>query len=113
MAGRIGSRAETARRWRDRLARWRKSGHSISEFCRRENLSPPSFFQWKKRLASESGVGAKSQHVGTPAFIPVEVVSKPASSSRVEIQLGDVLLRVPSNMDEQSLRAVREEAARC
>lgn len=36
--------------WRERLSRWRDSGLSIVEFCRREEISQASFFAWRKRL---------------------------------------------------------------
>ena len=36
--------------WRQRLKRQRKSGLSISEFCRREDLSPHTFHSWRRKL---------------------------------------------------------------
>jgi hypothetical protein len=45
-----------ATRWRERISRWRQSGLSIAEFCRREQISQPSFFAWRKRLASRVAV---------------------------------------------------------
>jgi hypothetical protein len=41
-----------AARWRERLGRWRQSGLSIAEFCRREEISQASFFAWRKRLSN-------------------------------------------------------------
>jgi hypothetical protein len=41
-----------ARQWRERLSRWRDSGLSIVEFCRREEISQASFFAWRKRLSN-------------------------------------------------------------
>lgn len=38
--------------WRERLSRWRDSGLSIVEFCRREEISQSSFFDWRKRLSN-------------------------------------------------------------
>ncbi len=48
--GRAAS-AALATRWQERIRRWRRSGLSIAEFCRRERISQPSFFAWRKRLA--------------------------------------------------------------
>lgn len=73
------SGAEAA--WRDRLGRYEKSGLTVVEFCRREGVSGPSFYQWRKRLRAEK----RSQRQGrrespTPAeakqasrFVPVSV----------------------------------------
>jgi hypothetical protein len=48
--------AALAARWQERIGRWRSSGLSISEFCRREEISQPSFFGWRKRLAGRHAV---------------------------------------------------------
>jgi transposase len=113
----LGTRAETAERWRDRLARWRRSGCSISEFCRSEKLTQAAFFNWKKRLAASSRSAPTHSKNGTPAFLPVQVISDSLHSMCMEIRLGDFLLRVPTTIEERSLRQairiVREEAAEC
>jgi transposase-like protein len=36
--------------WRQRIDRQRVSGLSIAEFCRRERLSPPGFYVWRRKL---------------------------------------------------------------
>jgi hypothetical protein len=36
--------------WRDRLARQATSGLTVAEFCRREGVSVPSWYHWRKRL---------------------------------------------------------------
>lgn len=43
-------------KWRERISRWRRSGLSITEFCQREQISQPSFFAWRKRLAGQRAV---------------------------------------------------------
>jgi hypothetical protein len=59
--------------WLDRLRRFRRSNLSVSEFCRREKVSVPSYYHWRRELAkatSEVGAGAE------PAtFIPVRIAS--------------------------------------
>lgn len=37
--------------WRARLRRYEQTGLTVSEFCRREGLSAPSFYAWRRRLA--------------------------------------------------------------
>ena len=46
------SNGALAAEWRRRLARWRRSKLSIVAFCRQEQVSQPSFFQWRRRLAA-------------------------------------------------------------
>ena len=45
--------------WRERLRRYGGSRLTVAEFCRREQVSVPSFYQWRRRLA-ESERGAES-----------------------------------------------------
>jgi hypothetical protein len=41
-------------KWRERIERWKQSKLTVTEFCRQEQVSQPSFFQWRKRLRDES-----------------------------------------------------------
>jgi transposase len=102
-------------RWRDRLTRWRESGLSVSEFCWREGVSPPSFYQWRKRLRRAPHSG--SRRARAPVFVPVEVVGSagepaPLASGGSEGALVEVVMprgvrvRIGSQVDESRLRSV-------
>jgi len=45
-------------RWRERLERQRRSGLSITEFCRKEGVSAVTFHTWKRKLRGEAVVGS-------------------------------------------------------
>lgn len=66
-----GAHAGKRSEWLDRLRRFRRSNLSVIEFCRREKVSVPSYYQWRRKLADAmSEVDAGEQ----PAtFIPVQV----------------------------------------
>ncbi len=49
MAGSLDSRK--VREWQRRMARFQEAQQSVAEFCRKEGVSAPSFYQWRKRLA--------------------------------------------------------------
>ena len=65
--------------WAERLARQQRSEWSIAEFCRRERISPPSFYSWRKRLGK----------VERALFVPVEL------SRAVEPSAGGVQIELP------------------
>ncbi len=68
-SARVRKRSE----WLDRLRRFRRSKLSVSEFCRREQVSVPSYYQWRRKLAeATSEAGAEGKPV---TFIPVQVAS--------------------------------------
>jgi hypothetical protein len=84
--------------WSERLARFRQSNQSVVAFCRSEGFSQPSFYQWKKKLAS-TGDSARSLGtlVATSSFKEVKLrsVIHTATTIRlgdeIEIQLGNDL----------------------
>jgi hypothetical protein len=99
--------------WRAAIARQRASGLSVRAFCRRENLSEPSFYAWRKRLATDRG-GSR-----TTAFAAVRVVDDSKQPNVlsgddrgpcehcVEIVLVDgVRVRVPPGVDRRMLADV-------
>lgn len=76
--------------WRGVLARHRDSGLSIRAFCRRERLSEPSFYAWRRELArrnaerpARGASGRKRPGQTPPAFVPV-VVSNGLADDRTE-----------------------------
>lgn len=95
--------------WRDRLARFQESNLTISEFCRQEGVSGPSFYKWRKRLQDSDRTKvrrrrrkASHQIVGFEPFVPVNV----ASGMQAELEFPNgVRIRVPAT-DAQALRVV-------
>ncbi len=69
----MGARRERRpRRWWERhLERWKRSGLSQAEYCRRHGLASVSLSGWKRRVAVREGqAGRVSSRV---PFVPVEV----------------------------------------
>jgi len=104
--------------WRSRLARYRESGLTVVEFCRRESVSAPSFYQWKKRLAgprsSADGRQSAGESVscsgGTGPFVAVHLAA--AAMAEVEFPNG-VRIRVPATDTEALRAAVRAGCDHC
>lgn len=88
--GRVASK-RLAIEWRERIGRWRRSGLSIAEFTRREQVSQPSFYAWRRRL--RDGARARSAQ---PLFVPVEL-SAASSPCGVQIELpGGAVVTLPA-----------------
>lgn len=60
--------------WGERLRRYERAGLTVAEFCRREGVSAPSFYQWRRRLAEASPLAGSTRSSrgskldATPAF---------------------------------------------
>jgi hypothetical protein len=94
---RAGKKAEA---WRLRLQRFQSSGLSVSQFCAREQVSQPSFYQWRKRLQ------LAPTRPSAPTFLPVRLTQ----SAAVEIHLPNgARVSVPSG-NAEALRVAIEAA---
>jgi len=87
-----GARAQKRSQWRERFRRFARSKLSVSEFCRQERVSTPSFYQWRKKLADSSSNGRTRRSPAGASFVPVQVAT--ASELQVSFPNG-VRLTVP------------------
>ena len=96
-----------AEKWRERVQRQARSGLSIAAFCHREGISQPSFYQWRKRLATEP------RPAESPWFVPVQVAEAARAAEGVEIELpGGALVRLPAEADLELVCAAIQAAVR-
>ncbi|HUG92286.1 MAG TPA: transposase [Planctomycetaceae bacterium] len=70
-----GVNQQAQRRWRDRLRRFARSKVSVAEFCRREQVSEPSFYQWRKRLAAAADERPDALPPQPATFLPVQLTA--------------------------------------
>ncbi|HXJ03348.1 MAG TPA: transposase [Micropepsaceae bacterium] len=86
-------------------------GCSVSEVARRHDISPSLLFLWR-RQAAEATKNAESNVRGGSTFVPM-VVSGDAPAAPVvneacvvEVELGDVRIRIKGPVDRSVLREV-------
>ncbi len=90
------------REWQRRMGRFRKTRQSVAEFCRKEGVSVPSFYQWRSRLA-----GPPRPAEATPGFRSVRVVGSVDIAVRLP---GGTQLNLPTS-DPEVLRLVIDRLA--
>lgn len=108
--------ADKERFWQGCVSRWRSSGLSVREFCRREALSEPSFYSWRRELARREQNQAVPRRRSRPrlralqkpaTFVPVQIIAPPSTNSAVEIILPDGRrVRLRPGFDRLTLEAV-------
>lgn len=81
------------RRWRERIALWKRAGVTVSDFCAEQGVSVASFYAWKRELAIRDQPPTTTT---MPTFVPVRVA--PAATIEVVLKSG-VIVRVPMGAD--------------
>jgi len=94
-------RAERRAFWGLAVQTWRESGLSVAAFCRREGLSEPAFYAWRRRLAEKPSAPARKAK--TAVFVPLGLV---AVETPLEVVSGSAVVRVRRGFDPATLRAV-------
>ena len=100
--------AAKARAWRERIAQWRASGLGVRAFCTRHQLSEPSFYAWRRELASRAkGTSVRrkaTKRAARPTFAAVELIVPDSMSGAVEIRLRTgQILRADADVDAEHL----------
>lgn len=88
----MANRSIKIREWSSRLDRYRRSGMTLAQFCRDEQVSVPSFYYWRNRLTS---MHLESDEVA----IPDSTSSSTSGSScfRFTIHVGNVRIECQSD----------------
>ncbi|WP_437665496.1 IS66 family insertion sequence element accessory protein TnpA [Sorangium sp. So ce1182] len=103
---------ESTRIWRDRVARWHKSGHSARVFAEQEGVNAGTLYSWSRRLGMKrSEYRQRSEKATLPTLLPVVVAPAGATASSsgatLEIVFPDgAVVRVPPTFDEDTLARV-------
>jgi len=102
----MARRVDAAKRqaWHERLRRFGNTrGLTVAAFCRDEQVSVPSFYQWRKKLAAPKSARSLCSPTQAPrTFLPVRLVSSTSASSvpaTLEVRLPNgarVCLSAPS-----------------
>jgi hypothetical protein len=85
--------------WRDLITRWKTSGQTVAAFCTAHRVSQPSFYSWRRRLATRNSQPTPSASP-TATFASVRVVPDP--TAEVLLPTG-VVVRVPAGADPQAV----------
>lgn len=110
--GRSVSRT-AATRWRERIDEWRRSKLSIAEYCRQKQLSQPSFFAWRKRLAGDDAVPGRGRSRPIEkgrvqsSFIELPPPAWPTKSLQITLPGGAVVVLPPDASSELVVAAIR------
>lgn len=87
-----GASRSVAAAWERRVAAQGRSRLTVAEFCRREGVSPASFYAWRKRLQQpEAAAGSE------PLFVALQMPDVPPWSGGLQIELpGGAVVRLPA-----------------
>ena len=103
--GRASRGVEREQFWRGQIEGQVASGLSARQWCQREQVSEPSFYAWRRKLAQRDRErSAHVPHVASNGFLPIRLTA----ASSIELQLtSGLLIRVPAH-ETAALRAILE-----
>lgn len=114
MAG-MANETQTAERWATRVAEWKASGLTSTQYCEGRDFTPGGLRHWAYRLRKSA---SKTALVRRPPvqLVRVERVARikqvepaPAPATvPLKIKLGAARLAVPAGFDGETLRTVLE-----
>lgn len=88
-------------------------GTSVSVVARRHDISPSLLFLWRRQMRT-SNRDVDLNRTDEAVFVPVSVASAGSSESReaptIEIEVGDIRIRVTGRVDRSLLRDVLSAA---
>jgi transposase len=93
--------------WQMVIETWQASGLSVRQFCKKESLSEPSFYSWRKKLVGDND-GKSQQDEPKPAeskFIEVTIPSNNSVTVELLLTSGNKL-RIPAGVDSATLSTV-------
>ena len=109
--------------WRQRLRRFEQSDLSIEQFCIREGVSTASFYQWRRRLATNdrpaTASPSPSANAKPPAFVELRWPAAPLElhlpgGAKLLIPRGDLAaLQAALEAVGQSNHEPSQESASC
>lgn len=115
--------AEQESFWRLVLEEHQGSGLSVRVFCKREGISEPSFYAWRRAIQQRDGEAAVAGEGEQPALIPVDVVevvgdslSRGDSAPRFALEVvtpRGFTLRFPAEIEPRQLGALLAAIAGC
>lgn len=85
--------------WQECLTRWRQANLSVAEFCRRERVSPPLFYHWRRRLQSPP------TDTLSPRFVELPITTRPGSGVQLTLPSG-VIVALPNHASIELITAV-------
>jgi transposase-like protein len=86
--------------WRERIAEQERSGVSVRQFCREQQLQEHAFYSWRKRLRTEGPLRFA-------LLAPTEAAKATGSVVELVLPTGE-RLRIAAGADAVTIRAVLE-----
>jgi transposase len=92
--------------WVKQVEKWKQSGLSKSEFCRREGINRGTFATWYRRYKERAEKPSDGFVQIRPSSSPSEQSERPQKIECIEITAGKFTVRLPNNAGRQLIEDV-------
>ncbi len=91
--------------WEMVFETFRSSGLSVRRFCKREGLSEPSFYSWRKRLSKDNTPSNEEQGIDSSSFIKVSIPDQQSCNLELVLTSGNIL-KIPNDFNTKMLNDI-------
>ncbi len=97
------TRAERQKEWEQRIAKYRASGQSVTEWCAANDVNPERLWYWlrKYKTPKETAPFMKSTQ-----WLPVEISGQSPEQDSILIRVGAACIEVKSGFDPALLSGI-------
>lgn len=94
--------------WAERVRGWQRSGLTAAEYAAEEGIHPGTLAHWKWKLRQGvRGGRVSSTRAESTSFVELtQSTTLWQASERIEVVVGDVVVRVPDVFESSTLRQV-------
>ncbi len=92
--------------WRQRMGRFERLELTVVEFCRREQVSTPSFYQWRKRLAHADAAATPRASTDEGHFVQLSLSETPAMQTLKLTLPGGASIYLPAHPQHEQLTSI-------
>ncbi len=88
--------------WQMVLETFKTSNLSVRRFCKREGLSEPSFYSWRKKLSKDNDSTNEKREIDSSSFIKVSIPDQQSCNLEIVLTSGNIL-KIPNDFNTKML----------
>ena len=111
-----GRSEERRQHWERVVGDQESSGLTVAEFCRRRDISPASFYAWRRKVSGTSPTvhRSPSSSQAAPLFVPLPLADSSSEGAHFEVKFPNgISVNVPPRFEVSPLASLLQAVMLC